>query len=239
MRRNTKLPIIRCLLVLLLAVTALGGCKADDVKPVGGGGRTTTVANLNQADFDRLANHTLLVSLERGDARAVGGSLQPEAVLPLTVGALLNVATAVIPKQSCPLVGLVVETDNNPETREWLAMQDKTCPPVSSHGWHLFWVVQQGKDGITRVLFSDKAHSVKLMEWTKSAKVDSPLQRPVSVTRAGRTCPTCGSTSCEGFWVDKAGAYQRPAQFLVESTRYDPMAGGLDQSVTGGGCPLD
>lgn len=233
MRRNTKFPIVYSLLVLLFTVTALGGCKTEAIKPAGEN------TKLGQEDFDKLANHTVRVSLERGDARAFGGKLPPDRDLPLAIQALPESVAAVVPKQSCPLAGLAVETDNRPETREWLAIQDKSCPPISPHGWRLFWVVQRGTDGVTRVLFSDKAHSVKLMEWTQSAKADSPLQRPVSVTRAGRTCPTCGSTSCEGFWVNKTGAYQRPSQFLVERTRYDAMAGGLEQSVTGGSCPLD
>ena len=233
MRRNIKFPMVSYLLIFLLTITALGSCKTEEIKPAGEN------TKLGQADFDKLANHTVLVSLERGDARAFGGKLPPDRDLPLAIQALPESVAAVVPKQSCPLAGLAVETDNRPETREWLAMQDKTCPPVSSHGWHLFWVVQQDIGGTARILFSDKAHSVKLMEWTQSAKADSPLQRPISVTRAGHTCPTCGSTSCEGFWVDRTGAYQRTAQFLVESTRYDAMAGGLDQSVTGGRCPLD
>ncbi len=233
MRRNIKFPMVSYLVIFLLTITVLGSCKTEATKSV------SENTKLGQADFDKLANHTVSVSLEQGDARAFGGELPPDGVLPLVIQALPESVAAVVPKQLCPLVGLAVETDNLLETREWLAMQDKSCPPIAPHGWRLLWVVQQGTDGVTRVLFSDKAHSVKLMEWTQAAKADSPLQRPISVTRAGRTCPTCGSTSCEGFWVNKAGAYQRPAQFLVERTHYDPMAGGLDQSVTGGKCPLD
>lgn len=236
MRGNTKVAINHCLLVLLLAVASLGGCKADEVRTANG-----NVMGVERADFGKLANHTLLVSMERSDVRAIGGNLPPESVLPLTVGALPNIVTTAIPtqKQSCRLVGLAVETDNRQETQEWLAMQDKSCSPTSPHGWRDFWMLQQDVDGTVRVLLSDKAHSVKLMEWTKEAKTDSPRQRPISVTRAGRTCPTCGSTNCEGVWQNKTGSYQRPSQFLVERTHYDSMSG-LDQSLTTeGSCPLD
>lgn len=236
MRGNTKVTIGYYLLALLLAVATLGGCKADEVRTANGNGM-----GVERADFGKLANHTLLVSMERSDARAIGGNLPPESVLPLTVGVLPNIVTTAIPaqQQSCRLAGLAVETDNRQETKEWLAMQDKSCPPTSPHGWRDFWILQQDVDGTVRVLLSDKAHSVKLMEWTQEARVDSPLQRSISATRAGRTCPTCGSVSCEGFWVDKTGAYQRPSQFLVERTHYDSM-NGLDQSLAAEGrCPLD
>lgn len=236
MRGNTKIAITHYLLIFLLAVAVLGGCKTAEIRPANG-----NVGGVERTDFAKLANHTLLVSMEQSDARAIGGNLAPESVLPLTVGALPNIVTTAIPTQqpSCRLVGLAVETDNRQETQEWLAMQDKSCPLIAPHGWRLFWVVQQGTNGVARVLFSDKAHFLKLMEWTAAAKTDSPLQRPISVTRAGRTCPTCGSVSCEGFWVDTAGGYQRPTHFLVEGTHYDPIVGGIDQSVTGGRCPLD
>ncbi|MFZ1389795.1 MAG: hypothetical protein WBP46_18740 [Thiolinea sp.] len=227
---------IQQLFILLIPVLILSGCMTEAIQSEPTANPASS--QLNPAEFEKLANHTLMISLGRGDARAVGGKLKPEEALPLALGTPPKHILAVVPQQNCALVGLVVETDNQVETREWLVMQDKGCTPPTG-GWYSFWLVQQGQTGQARLLMSDQAGAVKMMEWTTAAKADSSMQRPVSVSRSGRTCPNCGSTNCEGFWTNPAGSYQRPREFLVENTRYDAMSG-LDQSLDAAAkCPLD
>ncbi|WP_298609102.1 hypothetical protein [uncultured Thiothrix sp.] len=216
---------------------------ADAFKPVEAREAVTPTKaqKIPQAEFAKLAKHTLIVPLAEGNARAVGGELKPETSLPLKITALPKNIISIIPaaQRVCQLVGLMVETDNRIETREWLVMSEKKCLTKLPNGWRFFWVVQQGVDGKTRLLLSDKADSIKLNEWTTETKADSPTQRAISVIRAGRTCANCGSIHCEGSWVNKRGAYQRPSQFLVEHTVYDPMSG-LEQSLdVSAKCPLD
>lgn len=228
--------------IFLVISFSLASCYTEQAKPINTSVNVTNATKeITTADFDKLSKYTVSVALNRSEAFAIGGDLKPEASLPLMLQALPKAVTQVVPVQKppCTLLGLPIETDNRIETREWLVIQNKSCPIASPKGWRLFWVVQQSANGSPRILLTDKADEVKVLEWNASAKADSPTQRPLTISRSGRTCANCGSTNCQGTWLNKTGGYQRPSQFLVERTRYDSMSG-LEQSMNVlDKCPLD
>ncbi|HPY42701.1 MAG TPA: hypothetical protein PLM98_19400, partial [Thiolinea sp.] len=72
------------LFVLVISSLSLTGCRAESIQSEPAA--NSVVSQLNPAEFEKLANHTLMISLGRGDARAVGGTLKPEESLPLALG---------------------------------------------------------------------------------------------------------------------------------------------------------